>query len=214
MLDPFLRPVKDRALARLAEPLARVASPTALTLTGFALGIACAVSLYLGEHAGGLVLWAGNRLLDGLDGIVARTAGRQTDLGGYLDILLDFVVYAAVPIAVVHGRGGAPDAGLTLALALLLATFYVNAASWMYLSALLARVRNGGRTHEATLATSVEMPTGIVEGTETIAFFTAFMAFPGSLQPLFLAMAALTAATIGQRLAWAARNLPIERSRL
>lgn len=34
----------------------------------------------------------------GIDGLVARVSGQQTDFGGYLDILCDFVVYAAIPI--------------------------------------------------------------------------------------------------------------------
>ena len=39
-----------------------------------------------------------NRLADGLDGAVARH-GRLTDLGGYVDIVADFLVYAVVPFA-------------------------------------------------------------------------------------------------------------------
>ena len=38
-----------------------------------------------------------NRLLDGLDGAVARAAG-GTDLGGFLDITMDFLVYSAIPL--------------------------------------------------------------------------------------------------------------------
>ena len=39
-----------------------------------------------------------NRLLDGLDGAVARAAG-GTDLGGFLDITMDFLIYSAIPFA-------------------------------------------------------------------------------------------------------------------
>lgn len=212
MLDPVLRPLKDRLLAPLAAPMAPVVHPLVVTVVGFAVGMACAVSLYLGHHAVGLALWAGNRLLDGLDGPVARAAGRQTDLGAYIDILLDFAVYAAIPIALAHGRSSDPDAALGLALALLLAGFYVNAASWMYLSAVLAMRRTGDPPH-GPAATGVEMPAGLVEGTETMVFFIAFIVFPDRLQPLFISMGILIAATIAQRLVWAVRHLPADPAR-
>lgn len=207
MLDRVLRPVKDRVLSPLASPLAPVAHPLIVTAVGFTLGAACAGSLYLGDHAAGLAFWIGNRVLDGLDGLIARTAGRQTDLGGYLDLLLDFVVYAAIPIALVYPRSVPPEPGSPLVLALLLAAFYVNAASWMYLSALLTKA-GAGEAPEARAPTSIEMPPGIVEGTETIAFYIAFIVFPEALRPLMLTLAGLTAATVVQRLVWAVRSLP------
>ena len=45
-----------------------------------------------------LLLFILNRLFDGLDGAVAR-ATRRTDRGGFLDIVFDFAVYGAVPLA-------------------------------------------------------------------------------------------------------------------
>ena len=51
----------------------------------------------LGRVAIGLGLILLNRLLDGLDGAVAR-ATHPTDFGGFLDIVADFVFYIAVPI--------------------------------------------------------------------------------------------------------------------
>ena len=45
-----------------------------------------------------MVLIIANRVCDGLDGAVARSAG-GTDLGAYLDITLDFLFYSAVPFA-------------------------------------------------------------------------------------------------------------------
>ena len=74
-----------------------------------------------------VVLWLLNRALDGLDGAIARARGRGSDLGGYLDMLADVVVYAAVPLGVavsVDTRSG------WMAAAVLLGSFYVNAVSW------------------------------------------------------------------------------------
>jgi CDP-alcohol phosphatidyltransferase. len=50
----------------------------------------------LGWYLAALVAIVLNRLLDGLDGALARLRG-LTDAGGFLDIALDFLFYALVP---------------------------------------------------------------------------------------------------------------------
>ena len=122
--------------------------------------------------------------------------------GGYLDILLDFVVYAALPIALYWSNQSNANA---LALALLLASFYVNSASWMYLSAVLEK-RAAGATARGEL-TTVTMPGGLVGGAETILFYSIFLIFPNALFWLFLLMAAAVMAGVFMRLRWARRNL-------
>ena len=92
-----------------------------------------------------------------------------------------------------------------MALALLLSSFYVNAASWMYLSAVLEKRSVGAAARGET--TSVTMPSGLIEGTETILFYALFLLFPGSLPLLFGAMSLLVWLTVGQRLIWALRHL-------
>lgn len=201
MLDPALRRSKDRLLEPLARALGPGVHPNALTLLGFALGLGCAWSLLHAAYLPALGLWALNRVLDGLDGAVARIWDRQSDLGGYLDILLDFALYALIPLALVAGLPD-PDA-LYPRLALLLGSFYLNAASWMYLAALLEK-RAAARRDPAT---AVVMPAGLIEGTETLAFYTAFLLLPGALPELFAAMTALVLLTVAQRLLWAVRVL-------
>lgn len=203
MLDPVLRPLKDRVLLAVARPLGMHVSPGAVTAAALLLGLVCAALLLVPSPGWALAAWLGSRTLDGLDGIVARAHGRQSDLGGYLDILCDFVVYAAVPIALVAGRP--PTPGAWLALSVLLASFYVNAASWMYLAAILEK-RSAG-AHMRGESTSVAMPGGVIGGSETVVLFAVFILLPELLVPLFLLMAALVAVTVVQRLAWAARHL-------
>jgi phosphatidylglycerophosphate synthase len=155
-------------------------------------------------YLAGLALWILNRVFDGLDGTVARLQGSQSDFGGYLDIIIDFVIYAAVPIglALAAADGGATDP-VMLMLIILLAVYYVNGASWMYLAAILEKRRYG----ENGRLTSVTMPAGIIGGTETIIFYCAFIIFPGYLVWLFGLMSLLTGISIVQRLIWAAREL-------
>jgi hypothetical protein len=99
VLDARLRRLIDPPLDRLGAPLAaRGVSANAVTVTGFALGLGAAAAIASRAWLLGLALLLLNRLCDGLDGAIARRRG-LTDLGGFLDIVLDFLIYAAVPFA-------------------------------------------------------------------------------------------------------------------
>lgn len=204
MFDDALRDFKERLFGQLARWGFGRLSPTVLSLIGLGFGVATAVALAQQQVVVGLVLWFFNRLFDGLDGTVARLRGSQSDFGGYLDILIDFLVYAIIPIGLVVGR---PSEAAYLALAFLLATFYVNAASWMYLSSILEK--RATRTPHAAY-TTVTMPAGLIGGAATILFYTLFMLFPAVLVPLFGLMGVLVVVTIVQRLLWAYRVLQDE----
>lgn len=203
MLDDKMRVYKDRVFIPLARPLGHV-SPNAITVLAMLFGLAAAGFAARQMFLLAFALWLANRVLDGLDGLMARLQDRQTDFGGYLDIVADFVVYAAVPIGIMLGQ---PTVALGISLALLLGSFYVNAASWMYLSAILEK-RNLGATVRGE-RTTVTMPAGLIGGTETILFFSAFLILPGIVQWLFLAMAALTMVGVLQRVRWARVHLQL-----
>ena len=197
MLDHLLRGFKDRLLGPLAT-LFRGVAPNVLTLIAFVFGIAAALAAWQGLWLAGLLLWTLNRITDGLDGTVARIAERQTDFGGYLDILLDFIVYATIPIGFAIQS---VDRSVLVWTAVLEATFFVNACSWMYLSAVLEKRASGaGVTGELT---TVTMPPALVAGFETVVFFGLFFAFPAHLVLLFGAMSVLVGINVIQRLLWA-----------
>ena len=201
MFDHLLRGLKDRLLTPLAT-LLRDVPPNVLSLIALLLGLSAAVAAATGAWAAGLVLWLANRVTDGLDGTVARVAGRQTDFGGYLDILLDFIVYAAIPL----GFAMQSTDRLVLVLAVALeGMFLVNACSWMYLSAVLEKRASGARvTGELT---TVTMPPALVAGFETVIFFALFYLFPLKLPLLFGLMTTLVGLNVVQRLVWARRVL-------
>lgn len=202
MFDALLRALKDRLLAPLARRLGPGVAPNAVTALACLAGLACAAAAWRRAYGPALALWAANRVLDGLDGTLARVHGRQTDIGGYLDLLLDFVVYAAVPAGLALGR---PTPAALTACVALLGAFYVNAASWMYLAAVLeARAAGAAARGERT---TVTMPPGLVAGAETVVFYALFLAFPGHAPGLFALMAALVGLTVGQRVWWARRHL-------
>ena len=201
MLDHRLRVYKDVVLRPLAARLENI-SPNQITVLAALVGLAAAGAATIPAYGLALALWLVNRVLDGLDGMVARRCKRQSDFGGYLDIVLDFAVYAAVPIGLYLG---APGYGTGVALIALLGAFYINAVSWLYLSAILEKRQAGAGTRGEL--TAVTMPSRLIGGTETILFYVAFLIWPGQLWWLFSAMAGLVMVTIGQRLWWASRNL-------
>jgi phosphatidylglycerophosphate synthase len=187
MFDNTLRPLKDKLISPLADTVGRRLAPDTVSLLAFATGLACAAALGFGYPWLALPLWLLNRLLDGLDGLIARRSGRSSDAGGYLDIMLDFIVYAALPLAMAWA-----EPGLAYPAALLLGVFYINSASWMYLSALLEKRGAGAATRGE--ATSVSMPKGLVEGSETIVFYTVLIVIPSWRLILMLMFAFLTLA--------------------
>jgi phosphatidylglycerophosphate synthase len=202
MLDGALRPTKDRLLGPVVRgPIGRV-PPVALTLAAMLSALGAAAAAAWSVPALAVALWLVSRLGDGLDGAVARHRGTASDRGGLLDIVADTVGYAAIPLGVAVGidtRAG------WIVVAVLLATFYVNAVSWTYLAALLEKRAHGASTTGAT--TSTVMPRGIVEGTETIVFFTIALAWPGAAPVTFSIMAAAVAVTVVERLWWAREEL-------
>jgi len=215
VIDRSLRTVKRRALTPISTLLAhrlvrRGAGP--VTWAGLGIGLAAALAAALGAFVAALALWLLNRVLDGLDGEVARRLGRADDRGGYLDMLVDLTVYAAVPIgaaigtAGLAGATGAPGSAWTWPLvAALLATYYVNLGSYAFLAALMEKRGRGVAARGE--ATSLVMPAGLVEGFETVVLVSAMLAFPAQL-PLWLGLtAALVAVTAVQRAWWGTRML-------
>lgn len=199
MLDGWAHRKIAPVLERLAGPLASAgASANAVTVTGFAVGLAAAVAIASGHFWTGLVLVLVSRLSDGLDGAIARIKGR-TDLGGYLDIVLDFTFYGAVPLGFVF----ADPAANALAGAVLIFSFYVNGASFLAY-AIMAEKRH--MTSEARGAKSLFFTTGLAEATETLAVFVLFCLFPGWFAPLAYVFAALTLYTAVSRIVLAAQS--------
>jgi phosphatidylglycerophosphate synthase len=113
-------------------------------------------------------------------------------VGGYLDIVTDFVVYAAVPLGIAAALESQGIAAWG-ACALLVSSFYVNAVTWLHLAALLEKRGEGAAaTGERT---SITMPEGLVAGSETALFYGLFLLLPAQAPRLFLVMAALVLAT-------------------
>ena len=199
MFDSSLRRFKDRVGTPLAQRMSRV-SPMFISMLALVVGLLATYAAYKGQYIWAFAFWILNRILDGLDGLIARLHDRQSDFGGYVDILTDYIVYAALPLGLVVGSASNER---YLALAFLLAAFYVNSASWMYLSAILEK----RSAHSPETQTAIVMPAGIIGGFETIIAYGIFLLFPAHITILFSIFAALVIVTILQRLLWARKNV-------
>ena len=199
MFDHKLRRLIDPPLNRMGQGLARAGvRADHVTLLGLVFALGAALAIAQGAFWLGLALILVSRLADGLDGAVAR-ATRPSDFGGYLDILSDFVLYAAVPLAFVWHDPGANG----LAGAFLLASYYVNAASFLGFAALAEKRRLQTRAQGEK---SLYFSAGLLEGGETIAFMVALCLFPGAFAPLAWGFGILCLLTAALRLAEARRR--------
>lgn len=202
MFDLGLRPLKERLLEPTAQRLARHLSANVVTAIALAVTLGAAVLAAVGQPIAALLAWLAGRVLDGLDGPVARTRGEASDFGGYLDMLADTIGYAAVPIGVAVG---VDERSAWIAVSVMLGTFFVNAISWSYLSAVLEK--HGAGASATGELTTITMPQALIEGTETIVLFSLFITLPQWSTLLFWVMAALVAVNVGQRITWAHHHL-------
>lgn len=185
MLDPVLRPVIDPPLNRVGAWLAAWGvSANGLTLSGLAVGLIAVPLLAWGQYGAALAAILLNRLIDGLDGAVARHT-HPTVFGGYLDIFCDMVFYAAIPL----GFALAEPANAVWA-ALLLASFICTCASFLGRAVLAAKrgEADGGRRGRKSFFHAA----GLMEGTETILTFVLFCLLPAAF-PWLAGLAALLA---------------------
>ena len=195
MFDALLRPVIDPPLNRLGRWLAAIGiSAKMLTFTGLAAGLGAAVAIAFGELGLGLCLIIANRVLDGLDGAVAR-ASQPTALGGYFDIVADFAFYVSIPLAF-----GVLETDNTLPALVLVASFVLTGISFLAFAVIAAE---RGEETTAHGQKSFFYSTGLAEGAETIVVFAAMCLLPAWFGGIAYIYAGLCALTVVQRSALA-----------
>ena len=188
MLDRALNDRLQRPLQALARWLAaRGVRADHLTWAGFAVGLLAVPLIASGHPRWALLAMALNRLADGLDGALARLTA-PTDRGAFLDITLDFLFYASIPLAFAL----ASPAANGLAAAVLLFAFMGTASSFLAFAVLAAR---RGLTSTAYPRKGFYYLGGLTEATETLAVFTLMCLVPAWFVPLALGFAALCALT-------------------
>jgi phosphatidylglycerophosphate synthase len=193
MLDRVALKITKPAVHSAATWLAaRGVTANQVTLAGFGFGIAAAVMIAVGFAGAAMLPLLLNRVLDGIDGALARLT-RPTERGAFLDIALDFVFYAAIPLAFAVQD----PAANALAAAVLLAAFLATGTSFLAF-AVIAEKR--GLKSTGYPAKSFYYLGGLTEGTETIACFLAMCAWPQHFAVIAGVYALLCAVTATTRL--------------
>lgn len=183
----IVKPAVDAAARWLA---ARGITADQVTLAGFAFGMLAALLVASGHSLLAIIPLLANRALDGIDGALARLS-TSSERGAFLDISLDFIFYAAIPLAF----GIAAPGDNALAAAVLLAAFVVTGTSFLAFAVLAEKrgLKSTGYPSKAFYYLG-----GLTEGTETIACFLAMCLFPSyfaALAYFYAALCALTSAT-------------------
>lgn len=195
MLDRRATQLIKPWIERLARVLQRSGfSANQLTWLGFVLGLTAAVLIAHGAYLTGASGIFVSRLFDALDGAVARLT-RPTDAGGFLDIALDFLFYASIPLAFAFND----PARNALPAAVLLAAFIGTGSSFLAFAVIAAK---RGMSSTDYPDKSFYFLGGLTEATETLACFLAMCWFPEFFIELAYGFALLCALTTATRISW------------
>ncbi len=192
MFDARLKPLIDPALDHAARALAeRGVGADKVTAVGALIGLAACCAIALEAYLLGLALILANRLLDGVDGALARRT-QTTDVGAFIDMVADFIFYSAVPFAFALA-----DPGRALAAAFLILSFVGTGVSFLAFAAIAAR---RAMTTDRYGPKSIYYLGGLTEGAETILLFVAMALWPRWFEPLAYAFGALCWITTAARI--------------
>jgi len=198
MFDSRLRPLVDPISNRLGRWLVRFGiSANMVTVSGGVIGLLAFHALCLGFYQLALAMILLNRIFDGLDGAVARQNG-ITDLGGYLDIVLDFIFYALIPLGFAIG-----DPNNALAAAVLITSFVGTGSSFLAF-AIMAEKRS--ISTDIRGKKSLYYLGGLTEGFETILVLVMMCIWPSYFQWFAYIFAGLCWITTSTRIYWALKT--------
>ncbi len=170
MLDPYLRVYVDPLLNQIGAQCRHWGwTPNGVTLVGFFIGLCAMWCIVMGYTTLGVIALLFNRVLDGVDGAIARH-GSMSDFGGVLDLVCDFTIYAGIVFACLLR-----DSTQSLPLAFLLFSFIGPITSFLGY-AIMAAKRNWKTT--ARGHKSLYYLGGICEGTETMVLLFLLCLFP------------------------------------
>ena len=193
MVDRFAIALLRPGLTRAAGLLARAGlQADHVTLFGFVVGVGGAVAIAQHQFIAGLLLMLLSRLCDGLDGTLARLTV-PTDRGAFLDITLDLLFYASIPLAFAV----ADPAANALAAAVLL-TAFIGTATTFLAFAVLAGQR--GLKSVAYPTKGIYYLGGLTEATETLLCFALMCLWPAYFAVFAAVFTAMCALTIVMRL--------------
>ena len=197
MIDQYFRAKLPRIVGPAINVLSKLGvTPNQLTWSGFFIAMGAAVAVARNWSAFGLILWWLSRLIDGLDGILARHLGVNSLLGGYLDIVLDMLAYSLMVLAfsVLY-----PELS---SIWMLILVGYVGCITSALAYGNLAQSLNKPNMDNRSL----RLGAGLAEAGETSLAYSVFLIFPNFIGYTSLAWLLILAITVVARTLMAYRD--------
>lgn len=179
MFDRQIQKYTQRPLQYIAKLFLKFISPNHMTLIGFSFGILMCLTIIIDQYLIAIIFLFLNRLSDGLDGTMARLQ-TPTPLGGYLDIVLDFLIYGGFVLSF-----GITEQNNTFLSMILLFCYIGTGSTFLAKAAILPSLTNQNLNEE--IPKSFHYAVGLVEGAETIIFMFLCLLFPS----LFIYLASI-----------------------
>ena len=179
MFDRQIQRYIQKPLQYIAKLFLKFISPNHMTLIGFSFGVLMCLFIIIDQYLVAIIFLFLNRLSDGLDGTMARLQ-TPTPLGGYLDIVLDFLIYGGFVLSF-----GITEQNNTLLSMILLFCYIGTGSTFLAKAAILPSLTN--QTLNEEIPKSFHYAVGLVEGTETIIFMFLCLLFPS----LFIYLASI-----------------------
>jgi phosphatidylglycerophosphate synthase len=170
MFDRQIQKYTQKPLQYIAKLFLKFISPNHMTLIGFSFGVLMCLSIIIDQYLMAIIFLFLNRLSDGLDGTMARLQN-PTPLGGYLDIVLDFLIYGGFVLSF-----GITEQNNTLLSMVLLFCYIGTGSTFLAKAAILPTLTKQNLNEE--IPKSFHYAVGLVEGTETIVFMVLCLLFP------------------------------------
>ena len=187
MFDRQIQNFTQKPLQYIAKLFLKFISPNQMTLIGFGFGILMCISIVIDQYLIGILFLFLNRLSDGLDGAMARLTA-PTPLGGYLDIVLDFLVYGGFVLSF-----GLTEQNYTFISMVLLFCYIGTGTTFLAKAAILPSLTHQNQNND--IPKSFHYAVGLVEGSETIAFMILCLLFPNLfvyLSSIFIVLCLIT----------------------
>ena len=170
MFDRQIQKYTQKPLQYIAKLFLKFISPNHMTLIGFSFGVLMCLFIIIDQYLIAIIFLFLNRLSDGLDGAMARLQ-TPTPLGGYLDIVLDFLIYGGFVLSF-----GITEQNNSLLSMVLLFCYIGTGATFLAKAAILPSLTYQDLNEE--IPKSFHYAVGLIEGTETIVFMVLCLLFP------------------------------------
>ena len=174
MFDRSIQRLIQKPLSFLGKFLLKILQPNQITFIGFFFGILMCFLIFIHSYFLAILFLFLNRLCDGLDGVMARQTS-PSPLGAYLDIILDFIIYAAFVLVF------SLENEINLITGVFLLFTYICTGTTFLTQAIIQPQLDYSQQQdnvEDEIPKSFIYASGLIEGTETIFFMFLCLIMP------------------------------------